>query len=83
VWLSEIAEYAILFEFPFLVKEGTLLSGEMLSFQVLFQVNEQKEVARCDVRGVRWLRHQDEAQLFDLFNGHFGGVWFGVVHMPG
>jgi hypothetical protein len=55
--------------------------GEILSLQVLFQVTEQKEVARCEVREIRWLKHQDEAQLFNLFNGHFGGVWFGVVSM--
>jgi hypothetical protein len=55
--------------------------GEMLSFQVLFQVTKQKEVARCEVGEMRWLRHQDEAQFFNLFNGHFGGVWFGVVNM--
>jgi hypothetical protein len=55
--------------------------GEILSFQVLFQVTEQKAVARCDVAGIRWLRYQDEAQLFNLFNGYFGCVWFGVVNM--
>jgi hypothetical protein len=38
----------------------------MLSFQVLFQVTEQKEVAWCEVGGLRWLRYQDEAQLFNL-----------------
>jgi hypothetical protein len=58
-----------------------VLPGEMLSFKVLFQVTEQKEVARCQIVGLRWLRHQDEAQLFDLFNGHLGGVWSGVVNM--
>jgi hypothetical protein len=55
--------------------------GEMLPFQVLFQVTEQKEVARCEVWGIRWLRHWDEVQLFNLFNGHFGSGWFGVVNM--
>jgi hypothetical protein len=55
--------------------------GETLSIQVLFQVTEQKEVSRCEVAGIWWLRHQDEAQLFDLFNGHFGDMWFGVANM--
>jgi hypothetical protein len=55
--------------------------GEMLSFQVLFQVAKQKEVPWCEVWGIRWLRHQDEAQLLNPFNGHFGGMWFGVVNM--
>jgi hypothetical protein len=41
---------------------------------VLFQVTEQKEVAGCEVGGIRRLRHQDEAQRFNLFNGHFGDV---------
>jgi hypothetical protein len=31
--------------------------------------------------GIRSLRHQDDAQLFNLFNGHFGSVSFGVVNM--
>jgi hypothetical protein len=30
---------------------------------------------------MRWLRHHDEAQLFNLSNGHFGHVKFGVVNM--
>jgi hypothetical protein len=30
--------------------------GEMLCSQVLFQVTEQKEIARCEVGGIRWLR---------------------------
>jgi hypothetical protein len=33
----------------------------MLSFQVLFQAAEQKEVARCEFGGIRWLRHEDES----------------------
>jgi hypothetical protein len=40
--------------------------GEMLSFQVLFQGTEQKEVVRCEIGGIKWLRHQDEAQLFNF-----------------
>jgi hypothetical protein len=54
---------------------------EMLSFQVPFQATEQKEVARCEVGRIRWLMHQDEAQPFNLPDGHFGDVWFGVVNM--
>jgi hypothetical protein len=53
----------------------------MLSFQVLFHVTEQKEVAWCGVGGMRCLKHQNEAQLFNLSNGYFGDVWFGVVSM--
>jgi hypothetical protein len=41
--------------------------GEMLSFQALFQVTEQKEVAQCEVWGMGWLKHQDEVQLASLF----------------
>jgi hypothetical protein len=55
--------------------------GKMLSFQVLFHVTEQKEVTQCETGGIGWLRHQDEAQLFNLSNGYFGGVWFGLVNM--
>jgi hypothetical protein len=58
-----------------------VVPGEMLSFKVLFQVTEQKEVAWCEVWEIRWLRRQDEAQLFNLFNGYFGSMWFGVVTM--
>jgi hypothetical protein len=53
--------------------------GEILSFQVLFRVTEQEEVTRCEVGGTRWLTHQDEAQFFNRFKGHFGGVRSGIV----
>jgi hypothetical protein len=34
--------------------------GEILSFHVLFQVTEQKEITQCEIEGIRWLRHQEK-----------------------